>query len=105
MSELSQLVQLIADATKVVEAHAGPGDLALDKITSQSDALSSPEVREAIQIIEAATAQLVASVSRPSHNVVNVRPDLDHPRCTTANCPLNSQRIFSVSLRIIGMWT
>ncbi|KAH8829594.1 S-adenosyl-L-methionine-dependent methyltransferase [Flagelloscypha sp. PMI_526] len=71
MSQLSQLVSLIAAATKVVEAHAGKGDLDLDQITPQSNDLSSPEAREAVQTIEAACAQLVASVARPSHNIVN----------------------------------
>ena len=71
-SQLSQLVSVIVNATQIVEAHAAKGDLSLEGTHSQTDALSTPEVREAIQIIEGACAQLCIMVARPSHTILNV---------------------------------
>ena len=78
-SELSALVALIADATKVVEAHykkveAKPYVPSLDDTEPHplDTVISGRELRTAIQTIEGACAQLCASVARPNHTVLNV---------------------------------
>lgn len=74
-TSLSALVKLIADATKVVEASyqdsyvpslddTGPHPL--------DDKVSPPDVRKAVQTIEAACAQLCATVTKPKLAIVNV---------------------------------
>ncbi|KAG7098238.1 hypothetical protein E1B28_000202 [Marasmius oreades] len=83
MSQLSKLLALINNATKVIEAQTST-DLSLDKTTTENDALSTPEVREAIRIIEGACAQLVASVARPSHTILNKIFAYSEPACIRA---------------------
>ena len=76
--QLSALVALIADATKTVETHfarsSKPYVPSLDDIEPHPlDIISnSMELRLAIQTIEGACAQLMATVARPSHTVFNV---------------------------------
>ncbi|TFK36164.1 S-adenosyl-L-methionine-dependent methyltransferase [Crucibulum laeve] len=76
--QLSALVTLIADATKVVESHyqkfpEKPYVPSLDDVEPHplDDAISDKELRNAIQTIEGACAQLTATVARPSHTLVN----------------------------------
>ncbi|KAK0185211.1 S-adenosyl-L-methionine-dependent methyltransferase [Armillaria mellea] len=76
-SQLSQLVSLIADATKFVEdtfaKTAEPNIPSLDDAAPHplDDQVSSMEMKEAIQTIEGACAQLCALVARPSRTMVN----------------------------------
>ncbi|KAG7090647.1 hypothetical protein E1B28_009748 [Marasmius oreades] len=83
MSQLSQLVALINNATKVIEARTS-ADVSLDRTSTEDDALSTPEVREAIRIVEGACAQLVASVARPSHTILNKIFAYFEPACIRA---------------------
>lgn len=76
--QLSTLVTLIADATKIVEAQfkqsSKPCVPSLDDTTPHpfDTQISSMELKRAIQTIEAACAQLCATVARPNHTVLNV---------------------------------
>lgn len=76
--QLSTLVALIAEATKTVETHfsrsSKPYVPSLDDIEPHPlDIMSdSMELRLAIQTIEGACAQLIATVARPSHTIFNV---------------------------------
>lgn len=76
---LSTLVALIANATKVVEAHFLSSQESgyipsLDDTTEHplDSQLSPPDVRQAVQTIEAACAQLCATVLKPKMAVCNV---------------------------------
>ena len=76
-SQLSDLVALITQATKVVEAEFAKSEKpevpSLDDTTPHPlDTISSIQTREAVAIIEGACAQLCALVARPSHTMVNV---------------------------------
>lgn len=76
--QLSALVTLITEATKIVEAHyaktSRPNVPSLDDTTEHPlDAgPSHSDLRRAVQIIEGACAQLTATVARPSHTIANV---------------------------------
>ena len=76
--QLSALVDLIANATKIVDAHyrksTKPYVPSLDDLESHplDDEISDAELRNAVQTIEGACAQLSATVARPSHTIVNV---------------------------------
>jgi hypothetical protein len=76
--QLSALVDLIANATKIVDAHyqksVKPYVPSLEDLESHplDDEISDAELRNAIQTIEGACAQLSATVARPSHTIVNV---------------------------------
>lgn len=79
--QLSTLVRLIADATKIVEAHysttAKPYVPSLEDLEPHPfdhEVVLGQELRNAIQTIEGACAQLSATVARPSHTIVNVSP-------------------------------
>ncbi|KAK0214404.1 O-methyltransferase-domain-containing protein [Armillaria fumosa] len=75
-SQLSQLVSLIANATKLVEDTfantSRPNVPTLDDTAPHplDDQVSSTEMREAIQTIEGACAQLCALVARPSRTML-----------------------------------
>jgi hypothetical protein len=76
---LSTLVALIANATKVVEAHFLSSQKSgyipsLDDITEHpfDSQVPPPDVRQAVQTIEAACAQLCATVIKPRTAVCNV---------------------------------
>ncbi|TFK38230.1 S-adenosyl-L-methionine-dependent methyltransferase [Crucibulum laeve] len=75
--QLSALVALIADATKIVETHyqKSPKNYvpSLDDIEPHplDNDILDKELRTAIQTIEGACAQLSATVARPSHTLVN----------------------------------
>ena len=75
---LSELVSLIASATKVVEENFAqssvPNVPSLDETRPHplDDRLSSIRMMEAIQTIEGACAQLCALVARPNHTMLNV---------------------------------
>jgi hypothetical protein len=76
-TQLSELVALISNATKVVEAEfaksENPKIPSLDDTTTHPfDDRSSMEMKEAVRIIEGACAQLCATVARPSHTILNV---------------------------------
>lgn len=81
--QLSALVALIANATKIVEAHHEKSSMpyvpSLDDLTQHplDTEISSPELQLAIQTIEGACAQLCATVARPNHTMVNVSLDTD----------------------------
>jgi hypothetical protein len=77
--ELSALVALISNATRIIEAQfaksSKPFVPSLDDTTPHPlDAqLSSMELKLAVQTLEGACAQLCATVARPNHTVINVR--------------------------------
>ncbi|EAU82335.1 hypothetical protein CC1G_06645 [Coprinopsis cinerea okayama7 len=75
---LSTLVSLISDATAIVEAHfkasSKPYVPSLDDTEEHplDTQLYTPELRKAVQTIEAACAQLCATVAKPNRSVVNL---------------------------------
>ncbi|KAF8815775.1 S-adenosyl-L-methionine-dependent methyltransferase [Phlegmacium glaucopus] len=75
--QISALVALIADASKIVEQHyaksASPVVPSLDDTESHplDNEIYDKDLRNAIQIIEGACLQLSATVARPSHTLVN----------------------------------
>ncbi|KAF9040755.1 S-adenosyl-L-methionine-dependent methyltransferase [Panaeolus papilionaceus] len=75
--QLTALAELITQATKVVEAAYAktekPYVPSLEDTESHplDDTIYSEELRRAVQTIEGACAQLVATVGKPSHTVVN----------------------------------
>ena len=76
--EIAKLASIIADATKIVEAHyaksSKPYVPSLDDTDPHPyDELLGAELRTAIQTIEGACAQLSATVARPNHTIVNVK--------------------------------
>ena len=77
--QISALVKLISDASKVVEAHfaksSKPYVPSLDDTEPHpiDKQLAGKELRTAVQTIEGACAQLSATVARPSHTIINVR--------------------------------
>ncbi|TFK39899.1 S-adenosyl-L-methionine-dependent methyltransferase [Crucibulum laeve] len=83
---LSALVSLISDATKVIEAeyqrdpHGIPSleDLGPHPFDT---AVYSTAMRNAIQVLEGACAQLCATVGRPSHTMLNKAMGFYEPAC------------------------
>ncbi|TFK35060.1 O-methyltransferase-domain-containing protein [Crucibulum laeve] len=75
--QISALVTLISDATKIVESYyeksSKPYIPSLDDIEPHpfDNEILGKELRNAIQTIEGACAQLSATVARPSHTTVN----------------------------------
>ncbi|KAK0476361.1 S-adenosyl-L-methionine-dependent methyltransferase [Armillaria novae-zelandiae] len=86
-SQLFQLVSLIANATKLVEdafAHTSNPDVpTLDDTAPHplDDQVSSAEMREAIQTIEGACAQLCALVARPNRTMLGRVFGMFEPAC------------------------
>ncbi|KAK0215218.1 S-adenosyl-L-methionine-dependent methyltransferase [Armillaria nabsnona] len=86
-SQLSQLVSLITNATKFVEdafaETAKPDVPSLDDTTPHplDSQILSLEMREAIQTIEGACAQLCALVARPNRTVLNRVFGIVEPAC------------------------
>ncbi|KAH6873689.1 O-methyltransferase-domain-containing protein [Coprinopsis sp. MPI-PUGE-AT-0042] len=84
---LSALVALIADATKIVEAHykatSEPYVPSLDDTEPHplDSQIYPAELRQAVQTIEAACSQLSATVSKPSRAVVNREMEAFGPHC------------------------
>ena len=80
-SQLSALVALIADATKIVEApykkvEAMPYVPSLDDLDAHpldTVIADDKELCTAIQTIEGACSQLCATIARPNHTMLNVR--------------------------------
>lgn len=76
--QLTALAELITQATKVIEAAYAktekPYVPSLEDTEAHplDDTIYSEELRRAVQTIEGACAQLVATVGKPSHTVVNV---------------------------------
>ena len=76
--QISALVALITDASKIVEQHYAKS--AVPPVPSLDDTAPHPldneiydsDLRNAIQIIEGACFQLSATVARPNHTIVNV---------------------------------
>ena len=76
--EVSALVTLITNASKIVEQHYS--DSAIPVIPSLDNTESHPldnevydaGLRNAIQIIEGACIQLMATVARPNQTIMNV---------------------------------
>ncbi|KAJ7460725.1 S-adenosyl-L-methionine-dependent methyltransferase [Mycena latifolia] len=75
-SQISALLSLINEAARTLEAGYTEGhgcvpcldDTELHPLDGQ---ISSPEMREAVQVLEGACAQLCATLARPNHIVVN----------------------------------
>ncbi|KAK0234213.1 S-adenosyl-L-methionine-dependent methyltransferase [Armillaria fumosa] len=86
-SQLSQLVSLIADATKFVEESFAkttePNVPSLDDTALHplDDQVSSLEMKEAIQTIEGACAQLCTLVARPNRTMINRIFGIFEPAC------------------------
>ncbi|KAK0437394.1 O-methyltransferase-domain-containing protein [Armillaria borealis] len=84
---LSELVSLIASATRVVEEDFAqssvPNVPSLDDTRPHplDDRLSSMKMMEAIQTIEGACAQLCALVARPNHTMLNRVFGMFEPAC------------------------
>ena len=78
--EISALVTLISDASKVVEQYCAKSQI--PAVPSLDDTEPHPldnviydaELRNAVQIIEGACLQLSATVARPNHTIINVSP-------------------------------
>lgn len=76
--QISALVTLITDASKIVEQHyersAVPVVPSLDDTEPHplDNEICNDDLRKAIQIIEGACFQLSATVARPNHTVINV---------------------------------
>ncbi|KAG6916946.1 hypothetical protein DXG01_004633 [Tephrocybe rancida] len=75
---VSELVTLITNAARAIEFHysqlsSQPYVPSLDDISPHpmDSAISSPALKDAVQILEGACAQLSATVARPSHTVLN----------------------------------
>ncbi|KAJ3504648.1 hypothetical protein NLJ89_g7830 [Agrocybe chaxingu] len=84
--QISALASLISDATKIVEAHYAASSKPLvpslgDTSEHPVDQVLDSELRNAIQIIEGACAQLSATVARPSHTIVNKLMGFYEPAC------------------------
>ncbi|KAF8194080.1 O-methyltransferase-domain-containing protein [Pholiota molesta] len=85
--QLSSLVKLISEASQTVEAHfaksSKPYVPSLDDVEPHPlDLVSdSMELRTAIQTIEGACAQLIATVLRPSHTIMNRAMGMLEPGC------------------------
>ena len=77
--QVSALVKLISDASKIVEAHyvksSKPYVPSLDDTEPHplDKQLAEKELRTAVQTIEGACAQLSVTVARPNHTILNVR--------------------------------
>jgi len=67
--QLQTLLALITNATEVVERHLASSSY------SAEEGHNDPELRTSIYTIEAACAQLVCKVARPSDVLVNVSLD------------------------------
>lgn len=80
--QISALVALITDASKVVEQHYAKSATgvvpSLDETESHplDNEMYDKDLRNAIQIIEGACLQLSATVARPNHTLVNVSYNL-----------------------------
>ena len=78
-TELAALLLLISEATKVVEnefQRSEQSDIpSLNELNPHplDTKVYSVEMRNALQILEGACAQLCATVARPSHTMLNVR--------------------------------
>ena len=76
--EISALVALITNASKIVEQYYAKS--AVPVVPSLDDTEAHPldnevynaNIRNAIQIIEGACVQLMATVARPNHTIINV---------------------------------
>jgi hypothetical protein len=76
--QISALVALITDASKIVEQHYAKSPIPV--VPSLDDTESHPldnelyenDLRNAIQIIEGACLQLTATVAKPDHTLTNV---------------------------------
>ena len=77
--QISALVKLISDASKIVETHYAKSSKPYVPSLNDTEPhpldeqLAEKELRTAVQTIEGACAQLSATVARPSHTIVNVR--------------------------------
>ncbi|GLB39351.1 putative S-adenosyl-L-methionine-dependent methyltransferase [Lyophyllum shimeji] len=85
--QVPALVALITNAAKVIEAHysksAKPFVPSLDDVTPHplDSEMTSPGLREAVQILEGACAQLSATVARPNHTMLNRVMQIYEPGC------------------------
>ncbi|KAG6901385.1 hypothetical protein C0995_012649 [Termitomyces sp. Mi166 len=75
--QISDLIELIKNATNIIESHylnsSRPSIPSLDSLISHPlDSVSSPpQLRDAVQLLEGACAQLCATLARPSHTILN----------------------------------
>lgn len=82
-NDLTTLVKLISDSVAVVVSeyakvgHAPPALESTDQDPFHSPELTSERLKSAIKIIEAACAQLSATVASPGHVVTNVSEPLN----------------------------
>ncbi|KAG6811118.1 hypothetical protein H0H92_008918 [Tricholoma furcatifolium] len=72
--EVSDLVALIIQAAKIIESHYSSSIPSLNDLSSHpiDSTPSPPELRNAVQLLEGACAQLSATVARPAHVVLNI---------------------------------
>lgn len=76
--QISDLIALVQNATSVIEScflnSSLPTVPSLDSLVPHplDSAISSPQLRNAVQVLEGACTQLCATLTRPSHTIVNV---------------------------------
>lgn len=75
-NQISPLLALIIQAAKTLESHYG-GAPSLDETDQHplDGQISSAEMKEAVQVLEGACAQLCATLARPNHTILNVNED------------------------------
>ncbi|KAJ7755335.1 S-adenosyl-L-methionine-dependent methyltransferase [Mycena maculata] len=76
LDRISSLLNLINEAARTLEAGYTTGDgyvpsLDETKAYPLDKQISAPEMKEAVQVLEGACAQLCATLARPNHTVVN----------------------------------
>jgi len=90
--QISALVALITDATKIVEQHyANSATLVVPSLDDTEphpldNEIYDKDLRNAIQIIEGACLQLSATVARPNHTLVNVSYKLCNTHHSFSKC-------------------
>lgn len=78
VDQISSLLTLINEAARTLEAGYTKGHgvvPSLDETESHplDGQISAPEMKEAVQVLEGACAQLCATLARPNHTLLNVR--------------------------------
>jgi hypothetical protein len=78
--QISSLLALINEAARTLQATYINGNGCVPSLDDTQPhpldgKLSAPEMKEAVQLLEGACAQLCATLARPNHTVFNVSPN------------------------------
>ncbi|KAG5352358.1 hypothetical protein C0989_002679 [Termitomyces sp. Mn162] len=79
--KISDLIALVRNATNIIETHYLKSTFSivpsLDNLVPHplDTAISPPALRDAVQLLEGASAQLCTTLARPSHTILNI-PDI-----------------------------